>query len=206
MESLLKITSIPMQYELKIQHARLERGQSSPPVIEITRQKGGLRIENQPACLNIDTYEARNSVVPTVKTAISQSAEKGLEAAWKATSNYAREAAQMRWSKPGEGAEMLHQIFMQRAQLPTGEFQLAFIPSTGASITYQSGDLQMDYQMDRLVFNLKCNNGDTSFVPGSIEMEITQYADVKIEYMGSPVYVPPSAAERFTGESVDLIA
>ncbi len=206
MEALLKITTIPIEYQMKISPAKLERSQSSPPVLEMSRQRGGMSMRSQPARLFLDTYDARNSVVPTTRTAIYQNAQKGIQAAGQAAQAYAGEAAQMIWSKPGQGGQMLDQIFAQRTQLPTGEFQLGFIPTTDVNITYQEGDLQTNYQMDRLAFNLKLNNGTVEYIPGSIEIEITQYPDVQIEYMGKPVYVPPSAAERFTGETVDVVA
>lgn len=101
---------------------------------------------------------------------------------------------------------MIDRVLAQRTQLPTGEFQLGFIPSAGAEITYQPGSITMDYQMDRLMFNVKLNNGNVEYIPGSIEIVITQWPDVQIEYMGRPVYVPPSAAERFEGETLDLSA
>ena len=55
MEPLLKITRIPMEYELSIQHARLERSQSSPPVVEISRQRGGFTMRSRPARLQLDS-------------------------------------------------------------------------------------------------------------------------------------------------------
>lgn len=206
MEALLKITTIPMEYELKVEHARLERGRSSPPLIETHRQKGGLHMHSRPASLKLDTYEARNSVVPTTKNAIYQAAQRGLQAAGDAAQTYAREMAQMQWSKPGEGGKMLQQIFTQRMEMPDGQFEMKFIPTTGAHVSYQKGELSTEYQMDRLTFNLKLNNGTVEFIPGSIDMIITQYPDVQIEYMGKHLYVPPSAAEHFTGGEMDKTA
>lgn len=206
MEMLLKISTTPTEYEIQVQHAKLSRTRSSPPVLEMTREKGGLKISNQPAKINIDTFEARNSVCPTLKTAIYQAAQKGFEAAGALAQQYASETSQMRWSKVGEGGEMLNKIFTQRAQMPTGDFMLDFIPSTGAQLTYQPGDLSMEYQMDRLSFDLKVNNGNVEYIPGSVELVITQFADINIEYIGDPIYVPPSAGERFLGKELDVTA
>lgn len=207
MEQMLNIITIPMEYEINIEHARLERtGKSGPPILEIERERGGWTMENRPAKLILDTYNARNSVVPTTKTAIYQNAQRGIQAAGTAAQNYASEAAQMVWSKPGEGGQTLSRIFAQRVQLPTGEFKLGFLPTTGVDITYQAGELTMDYQMDKLTFNLRLQNGEVEYIPGSIEIVITQYPDVQIEYMGRPVYVPASAAEKLDGEQVDVTA
>lgn len=206
MKPLLKITVMPLEYEMKVQHARLERSRTSPPVVEVGRSKGGLQMRSTPAKLLIDTYEARNSVLPDTKTMLSQAAQKGKASAAEAAQNYAQEASQMLWSKPGEGGEMLHQIFTQRSQMPTGQFQMAFLPAAQADITYQAGSLKTEYQMDKLAFQLKQNNGTTEYRPGSVDIIIKQYPDVKIEYMGQPLYVPPSAAKYFIGDHLDATA
>lgn len=206
MENLLKISTIPAEYKLSVQHARLERSKSSPPLLELSREKGGLRMKSKRAQLKLDSYEARNSVVPTLKRSISQAAQKGIEAARQLAGRYSKEASQMRWSKPGEGKEMLNNIFAQRIQAPTGDFQLSFIPAAPVNITYQEGNLSTDYNMDRLSFDLKLNNSNVEYIPGKVEIVMTQYPDVKIEYIGDPMYVPPSAADRFLGKQLDVTA
>ena len=80
MEQLLKITTIPLEYQLKIQNARLEYSNSTAS-LDMDRTPGEFSIKSRPAKLNLDTYEARNSVVPTLKRSISQTAQKGLQAA-----------------------------------------------------------------------------------------------------------------------------
>ena len=90
MEQLLEIKTIPIKYELKVQNASLEY-QNSTAEVEISRDKGGMKIKSRPIKLHLDTYEARNSVVPTTKTAISQNAQKGQSAAYSATASFVRE-------------------------------------------------------------------------------------------------------------------
>lgn len=190
MEQLLKITTVPLEYQLKINDSRLEYS-SSQAELEILKDDGGLTIKSRPVKLNIDTFEARNSVVPTLRRSIAQTAQKGMEAAYKATAQMAQEGQLM--LKADIGEDVLGQIFRQRAQLPTGDFQLGFIPSAPAEISYQKPDLTINYEMDKLQFDLKIAQGDFKFIPGDIEVSITQHPDVLIEYIGGPLYVPPSA-------------
>ncbi|WP_251388228.1 DUF6470 family protein [Mediterraneibacter agrestimuris] len=201
MEQLLKITTIPLEYQLKIQKARLEYSNSDAS-LEMHRTPGGFSMKSRPAKLNLDTFEARNSVVPTTRRSISQIAAKGLQTAQQTSAQYAQEGQQL--LKPGDGGELLGQIFRQRAQMPTGEFQLGFIPSAPVSITYQEPDLTLNYEMDKLKFDLKVAQGNYQFVPGDIEMSITQHPDVQIEYIGEPMYVPPSASPNY--EPLDVRA
>ena len=53
--------------------------------------------------------------------------------------------------------------------------------------------MTINYEMDKLNFDLKVANGNFEFIPGDIEMSITQRPQVLIEYVGGPIYVPKSA-------------
>ena len=64
MNQLIKITTVPIQYELKINNARLEYSRSKAE-LEISRNDGGLSIKSRPVKLHLDSSEARNSMVPT---------------------------------------------------------------------------------------------------------------------------------------------
>lgn len=205
MQQLLKITTIPIEYELKVSNAKLEH-KNGTAEMEITRDEGGMKIRSRPIQLRLDTYEARNSVVPTTKTSISQAAEKGRQAAYEATAQFAKEGQMLLKTKIGEGGEALKAMFEQRAALPSGEFQMDFIPKGGANIEWEEASLSIRYDMDKLNFDMKIDKGDVKFIPGTIELMISQYPDVKIEYIGEPIYIPPSAAARFKGEIVDVRA
>ena len=200
MEQLLKITTVPISYELKVNNARLERKSGSVDM-EITRSRGGMRIKSRPAKIHIDTYEARNSVTPSLKNSIYQAADRGMQQAQQVTAQYAAEGRMYLRSRPGEGGEAIQQMLVNRTMLPTGEFELDFIPKGGADISVSEPAFSIRYQMDKLNFDWKVNEGSVEFIPGSVEISVTQFPDVKIEYVGDPIYVPPSVAERFTGES-----
>ncbi|WP_077612081.1 DUF6470 family protein [Clostridium sp. Marseille-P2415] len=202
MESLLKITTIPIEYELKIQRAKLEYT-SSTAELETNRKKGGMTIESRPIKLHIDTYDARNSICPTTMESVRQSAVKGKTAAYEATATLAKEGALLLDAKV---SNPLDQIIKQRAQMPTGDFGLQFLPTTGPDIEWSDPDLTIKYQMDKLSFDLKVAKGDYEFIPGNVELSITQMPDVKIEYIGKPIYVPPSAANFFNHSPVDVLA
>lgn len=201
MEQLLKITTVPIQYELKVNNARLEY-QNAEAELEIRRNKGGLSIKSRPVKLNLDTFEARNTITPTVSRQAVQNAQKGIEAAYSATAQLAKEGQLMLKTHIGEDA--IGTIMEQRTQLPTGDFQLAFIPSAPVDIEYQAPDLTINYEMDKLNFDLKIGNGNFEFIPGDIEVSITQYPDLLIEYIGGPIYVPPSSDPNY--EPLDVRA
>ena len=70
MEPLLRITTIPLKYELKIQKARLEYKRSTAE-LQMNRQKGEMSVENHPTKVSIDTFNARNSVCPTTMESVT---------------------------------------------------------------------------------------------------------------------------------------
>lgn len=190
MGPLIRITTVPISFEFKVNNARLEKS-SGTAELNLTRDKGGLRIQSNNIKLNLDTFEARNSVSPTAIRSIEQASDEGKTAAYEAIARYTNEGTIMMDAK--FNGKALDQIFASRAQLPTGEFTVGFTPSTGAEISWSDPDISIQYEMDKLNFEFKLANGDFEFIPGNIEVSITQYPDVQIEYIGKPLYVPPSA-------------
>ena len=201
MNQLIRITTVPIQYELKVNNARLEYSRSRAE-LEISRNDGGLSIKSRPVKLNLDSTEARNSVVPTTARSVAQTAQAGKEAAYSATAQMAQEGHLLLNAKIGE--DVIGQIMQQRTAAPTGEFQLGFTPSAPVDINYEAADLTINYEMDKLNFDLKIANGNFEFIPGNIEMSITQRPEVRIEYVGGPIYVPPSADPNY--EPIDVRA
>ena len=202
MDQLLKITTIPMKYELKIESAHLEYG-NSRAFLDVHRERGGLSMKSTMARLNIDTFEARASVVPTAFISVRDSARAGQEASEAAAARYAREGHMM-VSSTNDGNTVLNQIFAGRLDMPAGDFRLAFLPSAAPQFHYQPGDLSMNYEIDRLKFDFRQQKGTFQFVPGSVEMDTLQRPSVEIEYIGEPVYIPPSSAPGY--KPVDLKA
>jgi len=197
MEQLIKITTIPIQYELKINEAKYER-KSGTAEVEISREEGGgLKMKSRPIQLKIDSFDAWNSMNPTPKTSISQAAQAGQQAAMAASAQYMREGRQFLKTQIGEGSQAIDQMLAQRTAPSTGSFTLGFTPSAKPEIDWTPPALSIEYEMDKLNFDLKKEQGQVEFIPGSVEMVITQMPDVKIEYVGDPVYVPPSAMEKF---------
>lgn len=200
MEPLLKITTIPIRYELKIQNAKLEYSNSTAD-LEISRGKGGMRIKSKPIQLHIDSSQTYESIRPnSMKTVVGQAAQKGNHAAYDATATLAKEGHLFLNAKIGEDA--IGQVIAQRSTPPTKEFGLGFTPSVRPELQWSEPDLTIEYEMDKLNFDLKVANGNFEFIPGDIEISITQFPGVKIEYIGQPLYIPP----RDDAPSVDVKA
>lgn len=206
MEQLIQITSVPIRYELKVNHAKLEQHNGTAE-LEISKDSGGgLKMKSRPIQLKLDSFDAWNSISPSPMQSVNQAAGKGQSAAYSASAQYAREGKLMLQTQIGEGAQTIDQILAQRTAEPTGDFQLGFTPSSKPKMDWTPPSLSIEYEMDKLNFDLKVAQRQVEFVPGNIEMIISQRPHVNIEYVGGPIYVPPSAFEKTTGQNVDVQA
>jgi len=202
MKPLIEITTVPIQIEMKTTNAKLEYARGTAEM-EITRDKGGLSIKSRPIKLNIDTFEARNSVVPTAVRSIEQYAQQGQQASYTATASYAQQGQMLLDAKIGQ--DMIGQFAadstMKNYKPNSG---IKFLPSVPPEITWDPGEMHIRYEMDKLNFDWRMNEPKFEFTPGDIELSVTQKPDVIIKYVGGPLYVPPSSDPNY--EPVDVQA
>lgn len=190
MNPLIEIKTVPIEIQMKVTHARLEYARGTAQV-EISRNKGGLNIRSQPIKVNLDTFEARNSVMPTTSTLIRQQAQAGIQGAYQATAVLAKEGRMMMEARIDQ--DVIPQLAKaQNLGQPTN-VNIDFIPTTGPDISWDGGEMSIRYEMDKLNFDWRMEQMSFTFVPGDIEFTMTQRPDVIVKYVGGPLYVPPSA-------------
>ncbi|WP_324824534.1 DUF6470 family protein [Sinanaerobacter sp. ZZT-01] len=190
MKPLLEIQTVPISIEFKVTPAIRQKTEATAE-LEITREKNGLRIKSHPIQLNIDTFETRSSLFDTPLQSITTFAQKGKEAAYAATARFAEEGNMLLDIHLNEDA--LSKIGASRIAEQEKDFNIAFLPSAPPDINWTPGDIQIQYEMDKLNFEWKTNQGNFEFVPANIEFNITQHPQVIIKYVGSPLYIPQSA-------------
>jgi hypothetical protein len=188
---LLKITSVPISLEYKVRRARLVYS-SERPTANVSRQKGRAYIQTTPARVTLDTYETRASAgLKSAPRSVQEFAEAGREAAMEASRGYAEEGNAILDSH-GKGNPVLDSIASK--SMRTADTIMAFIPSVPVDISVEPGSISFDYSMDKLNYDWNINpRAQLEYEPGGIEYTVAQYPDVIIEYVGSPIYVPPSA-------------
>lgn len=191
MYPLIEIKTVPIEIEMKTTNATWEY-QRGTAEMEIRREKGGLKINSRPIRVQMDTFEARNSVSPTPMRSVEQSAQRGRQAAYEATAAYARHGKLLLNAKVGE--DVVTQIATEPQQEAMNvTVNLDFLPKGGVEMDWQAGEMQIRYEMDKLNFDWKVDNASFEFVPADIEISVAQMPDVIIKYVGGPLYVPPSA-------------
>lgn len=202
MRQLIEITSVPIEIEMRTSRAQLQYTRGTAE-LEVSRDKGGLSIKSRPIQLNVDTFEMRQSIVPTAPRSIEQAAQKGRQTAYSATAALAQEGELYLKAKIGEDV----QSQLSRTAISKEMFSqpgMTFIPSEEPEITWDPGEMNIRFEMDKLNFDWRVNQTKFEFIPGDIEINVKQKAEVIIKYIGGPLYVPPSADPDY--EPVDVKA
>ncbi|MBQ2698018.1 MAG: hypothetical protein IJF59_05015 [Clostridia bacterium] len=202
MTPLIEIKTVPIEIEMKVTNAKLEYTRGTAD-LEISRGDGGLQIKSRPIRLNIDTFEMRNSIVPTTVRSVQQSAQQGKEAAYEATATYAQQGQLLLNAKVGQELVTQFAADAQTRDLKTN-VGIKFMPSVGPEISWDPGELNIRYEMEKLNLDWRLNQPQFQFTPGDIEISVTQQPDVVIKYVGGPLYVPKSADPNY--EPIDVQA
>lgn len=201
--NLLQITTIPIQIEIKVTNAKLEYSEDKQPKVNITTKNGGYVMQAEPLKLNIDTYQARKSLGygnMTDGDLMAKKAQDGFSIAFQGTAKVASEGDQLaRGMSPSEIA-----INNARAGA-TVETIMEFLPKEGADITFDAGKLNIEYQMGSQDIDWDVHpERPMEFIPGSVEFIVRDRPRVEIEYMGDPIYVPPSANPNYEPPPFDI--
>ena len=194
MRPLIEIQTIPIEIQMKTTNAHLEYARGTAQM-EVSRDRRGLQIRNQPIRVNIDTFEARSSIVPTTAQSIQQGAAQGQRAAYEATAVLAQEGRMMMEAKIDQ--DVIPQLAQQKTVDQPAQLGIQFLPEVGPDISWTGGEMSIRYEMDKLNFDWRMNQMQFTFVPGDIEFKVTQQPDVVIKYIGGPLYVPPSADPNY---------
>ncbi len=191
---LLKISTTPMKYELEVESAKLEYKQDVNPSCDINTTPSQLEMHSQNAEVHIDTYEARKSMgLMDIEDSVQQYAAKGKEHIQKQTQEYVQFGEAMADIQDGtEIGDIVRQKMLEQPELYT-----TFMPSAPAELSYVPAQLDINYKPGDVNLDWKIKDSPIKYEPGSVHMKIVQYADIDIQYLGGPMYVPPSAAPDY---------
>ena len=193
---LLKITSIPMKYQFSVERAKLQISQKNIEA-QISKSGGSWEMSQQTSQVRMDTFERRSSMgLKSVRGSNEELAQIGERAAKEATANYVDFGNQIMHIE--KGASIPDTAFAQYFQHAT-QGDLVFVPVSPTQFNWTEGGVQMNYTPVNLDFQWEGGKAQMEFVPGNFSLNIEQYAKLEIEYLGKPVYVPASAAEKFEG-------
>lgn len=204
--NLLQITTIPIKIEIKVTNARYEpseNGVERQPRVNITTKNGEFVMEAEPLRLNIDTYQARKSMgFGHMKDGdmLKQTAQEGFSIAYQGTVRAVDEGDSL--ARGMSPSEIAHQNARAGATIET---IMEWLPKEGADITFDGGTLNIEYQMGSQDFQWDVHDHlPMEFIPGSVELIVHDRPRVEIEYVGDPIYVPPSANPNYEPSPFDI--
>lgn len=198
MYPLLEIKTVPIEIEMKTTHAKLEYARGTAE-LEISKTGGDLSIKSRPIKINIDTYEMRNSITPTPGRAAEVEAQEGHQAAYEATALYAQQGRLLLRTRIGEELVTKFAADAQTRDLKLNA-GIQFLPKVGPDVSWEGGEVRINYQLEQLDLDWQLNGPQFTFTPGDIEISVTQRPQVMIEYVGGPLYVPPSVDPAYEEE------
>lgn len=200
--NLLQITNIPISIEVNVTNPSLRTPATSSPKMNISKTESGYKIDAQPAKINIDTYDARASMgYGEYNSAdfVSTEANKGIKLAYKGVAKIVQDGnSLMQGISPSE-------IASQKSRAGASiETVMEFLPKTGADVTFDKGTLNIQYEASATSIdweNLQAK--PLEFTPGTIEFIVKERPRVEIEYLGEPIYVPPSANPSYRASKLN---
>ncbi len=248
MQPLIRIESIPIEYEMKSHSAKLEMKATQIPPITGTMQLENVRLDLRAKNIQVqlDSSQMRHDLgFRTTADMARENAQKGMQHIQELTRNYvetgkqlqvqldssqmrhdlgfrttadmARENAQKgmqhiqeltrnyvetgkQLSNIHEGVDITQIVKQKTLEQPSTPYTV-FLPNGGTEISWIPNDLTINYNPPQFDVDYQMSKYEFEYVPASVEFTITQYPDVRIEYLGTPSYVPPSADPNYKGEA-----
>ena len=199
MKPLLSIKSVPITIDVKTTRAQLKQT-GHQPRYDMNREKGKLDIQTNPARINIDSKEMRASMgLKTPSRVIRETADTARQDAREATVKYVEDGNYMQEStKTGGSSTPVADLAMSKS-IRNYERVMTFMPNEKPEMSMEGGTIAFNYIADKLNFDWDISTRPyLEYVPHSVEFNVTQYPEVIIEYVGDPIYVPPSANPNYT--------
>ena len=207
MEQVLSIHTVPMSFEMQINEAQLTLPPATDPTHEITKRNSSLSITHSYPKLQMDTYEARSSMeLKTAFRASEEMAADSMQIALQATAEIAQQGNSLMEYYKGVtiGSITSNQHFQDlQNELAT---KIGAIPSVPVNIDISPPELSMQYDPEELYFDWNTSDqAEAEFTPASIDFVVKEYSHVEIEYIGKPIYVPPSASPDYEPPKFSMV-
>ena len=188
MDNLLNIQSIPISISLQVTSPYIEISPGSAE-LSIERERGGLQIESKPVRFHIDHY------TPQASTPIKPNK---LHLTYKANGALSNNGKSMNLDIQLND-KSLSDISRQKLQ-HTFESAVQANSSKQVKVSMEDPIFRMKYEMDKLNFDWRLSDTSILFIPGDIEIIVNNYPEVLIEYVGDPLYIPPSSNPNYEPE------
>lgn len=184
--NLLKITTTPMKINVVVEKSKFEEvKQVSIPTVPLPRKSNGSTSKANKATVSVkrDVYQPVNPAKQRIENIpLKISAVNGMSV----------ESVNL-----NQQSQNLSTVLQQRFSSEASN--VAYIPVTNTGeVKWEPHSMQLEFQP--LQLDLGLLQKQYKFVPSQVKFEIEQYPSIQIEYLGDPVYAPPSANPNYKEE------
>lgn len=190
MSQLIKITTIPIKIAVNVERGRFEKVE--PEFYEKTQRRvqqvAKEPISTQAQSYSPETVRTRDEYVP-----VMNSIQATIPVEFATIDNVlnmriANAEGQFDTTQSVSAAQVKQQRITNESSN-----QVAYVPNSSDEIKWQPSALNLQIDMN-------INDPNLKYVPGSISFEVEQYPSVQIEYLGGPMYCPPSSDPNYKGD------
>lgn len=195
---LLRTTVVPAEYKLRVQHAQLKIKQDFQPVPEINASQGEMKIQTTPTTATYDGRQMRKSLgFQNVDDIIDEAVQKGQQSISKTTQDHVQFGKEV--SQPGKGVtipELMRQKMFGEVS-EKNNIGTVFLPQSSTDISWHPGNVDVEYNAGDMNFDWAIHPPEYTYIPGDVRLELIEHARVEVEYLGGPLYFPPSADPNY---------
>lgn len=195
MSLLLKITSKPIEYNIHTEPATLTAKQT-PPQRNQTSNPARVNIATKDAEVNMDftkTYESLG--MKSVSKVIAEDGAESIQASNNATAEFVKQGNSL--SQIQKGVTIGDYIKNKNLSNVSITGQLSAVEIASPEMSVEPGGVDISVTPAELKNEWNIEKNKMEYVPGKYHMEITQFPEVKIEYVGGLNYVPPSSDPNY---------
>lgn len=191
---LIKITTVPIEYKITTQNAKLIAPQIEPAELKQKMIPLKIELDTEPIRLRMDSSEMRRSMgMKSIADVAREAPAKTQQTTNKVTSEYVNMGNRL--TEPGMTiADLMKEKSLSNITIET---VIGSIPSAKIDTSWEPATVKTNVRRSRMETDWKTAAREMEFVPSSISLEIEQYAEVIIEYIGGHNYVPPSSDPNY---------
>ena len=191
---LLKITSIPLKYNIETENASLKIQRLSQEQISQHSELANLSVSSEGIKIRMDSSAMRSSMgFKTVAQVAEEAPAKTQQTANSVTSAYVNMGNRMA-QKGMTVAQYINQNMLSNATIETAI-------SVRIDTSWEPAKSEVNFEPAKTQFDWQSAQKKMEFVPSKLSLEIEQYANVDIEYIGGFSYVPPSSNPDYEEKS-----
>lgn len=197
--NLIKITTTPMKIAINVEKAKFEEAEQTTKPIDIPFSKSQKRVikTQQKDISKQQMHMKQKDVYQPVETGPVKIGYMPLKLT--SINGYRADLANDNMIMTHGGQEI--SSIKQERILDDSMPQVAYIPVTNTGeAKWEPNTLNLEFSSMQVDMDIEAMQKHFKYIPSRLVFEIEQYPSVKIEYIGDPLYVPPSANPNYEGE------